>query len=114
MPNSGRAELEEPDQQCIRVEGSDHKNESADNTCKDIIKKEGDCVKVLIGRNWRESSNGAKIEVVNPATQELIDKVPNVSLEDVDEAVTVAKEEQKKWEEVSIYRSEERRVRERV
>ena len=103
MPNSGRAELEEPDQQCIRVEGSDHKNESADNTCKDIIKKEGDCVKVLIGRNWRESSNGAKIEVVNPATQELIDKVPNVSLEDVDEAVTVAKEEQKKWEEVSIY-----------
>ena len=113
MPNSGRAELEEPDQQIFEQDngcekGSDQKNysykcEKMNNISKNIVNMEGDCVKVLIGRNWRESSNGAKIEVVNPATQELIDKVPNVSLEDVDEAVTVAKEEQKKWEEVSIY-----------
>ena len=70
---------------------------------KNTRKKEGNVVKVLIGKNWSEGTGTTKIEVVNPATQELIDKVPNVSLEDVDTAVTVAKEEQKKWEQVSIY-----------
>ena len=80
MPNSGKAELED-----------------------NLKKKEGDCVKVLIGRDWKESSNGSRIEVVNPATGELIDKVPNISLEDVDEAVKVAKDMQKEWEKVSIY-----------
>ena len=70
---------------------------------KNAKKKEGSVVKVLIGKNWSEGTGTTKIEVVNPATQELIDKVPNVSLEDVDIAVTVAKEEQKKWEQVSIY-----------
>ena len=44
-------------------------------------------VKNLIGYEWKEASNGAKIEVVNPATSELIDTVPNVTDEDVDEAV---------------------------
>ena len=34
----------------------------------------------LIGYEWKEASNGAKIEVVNPATQELIETVPNLSL----------------------------------
>ena len=48
-------------------------------------------MKNLIGYEWKEASNGAKIEVVNPATQELIDTVPNVTEEDVDEAVKVAK-----------------------
>ena len=62
------------------------------------------CVmKNLIGRQWRDGSSGIRIEIVNPATQEIIDTVPNVSLEDVKEAVEVAKEEQKKWQEISIY-----------
>ena len=52
-------------------------------------------MKNLIGYEWKEASNEAKIEVVNPATSELIDTVPNVSLEDVDEAVKVAEVEQK-------------------
>lgn len=60
-------------------------------------------MKNLIGYDWKESSNGATIDVTNPATGELIDTVPNVSLEDVDEAVKIAKIEQKKWQEVSIY-----------
>ena len=60
-------------------------------------------MKNLIGYEWKDASNGAVIEVVNPATQELIDTVPNVTDEDVDEAVKVAIEEQKKWEKVSIY-----------
>ena len=59
-------------------------------------------VKNLIGYEWKEASNGAKIEVVNPATSELIDTVPNVTDEDVDEAVKVAMVEQKKWAEVQF------------
>ena len=60
-------------------------------------------MKNLIGYEWKDASNGAIIEVVNPAKQELIDTVPNVTLEDVDTAVKVAQIEQKKWEKVSIY-----------
>ncbi len=60
-------------------------------------------VKNLIGYEWKEASNGAKIEVVNPATSELINTVPNVTEEDVDEAVKVAMVEQKKWAEVPIH-----------
>lgn len=60
-------------------------------------------MKNLIGYEWKEASNGATIEVVNPATQELIDTVPNVTDQDIDEAVKVAQVEQKKWAEVSIY-----------
>ena len=60
-------------------------------------------MKNLIGYEWKEARDGAKIEVINPATGELIDTVPNVTDEDVDEAVKVAQIEQKKWEKVSIY-----------
>ena len=70
---------------------------------RNLEKKEGTTVKNLIGYEWKDASNGAVIEVVNPATQELIDTVPNVTDEDVDTAVKVAVEEQKKWEKVSIY-----------
>ena len=65
-------------------------------------------MKNLIGYEWKEASNGATIEVVNQATQELIDTVPNVTDEDVDEAVKVAMVEQKKWEKVSIYERAEK------
>ena len=61
-------------------------------------------MKNLIGYEWKEARNGAKIEVVNPATSELIDTVPNCSDEDVDEAVNVAVVEQKKWAEVPIHK----------
>lgn len=60
-------------------------------------------MKNLIGYEWKEASNGAKIEVINPATQELIDTVPNVTDEDVDVAVKVAQKEQKNWEKVPIH-----------
>lgn len=60
-------------------------------------------MKNLIGYEWKEARDGAKIEVVNPATGELIDTVPNVTDEDVDEAVKVAIIEQKKWEKVPIH-----------
>ena len=59
------------------------------------IKRRETTMKNLIGYEWKEASNGAKIEVVNPATSELIDTVPNVTEEDVDTAVKVAMVEQK-------------------
>jgi len=65
-------------------------------------------MKNLIGYEWKDARDGAKIEVVNPANQELIDTVPNVTEEDVDEAVQVAIIEQKKWEKVSIYERAEK------
>ena len=64
-------------------------------------------MKNLIGYEWKEASNGAKIEVVNPATSELIDTVPNCTDEDVDTAVKVAMIEQKKWEKVPLYKRAE-------
>ena len=50
----------------------------------------------LIGYNWKNASDGKIIEVTNPATGNLIDTVPNCSIDDVNEAVRVAKIEQKK------------------
>ena len=64
--------------------------------CKNVQKKEEASMKNLIGYEWKDASDGAVIEVVNPATQELIDTVPNVTDSDVDEAVKVAVQEQKK------------------
>lgn len=60
-------------------------------------------MKNLIGYDWKDASDGATIEVTNPATNQLIATVPNVTEQDVDEAVKVAVVEQKKWAEVSIY-----------
>ena len=73
------------------------------DTQTDNLKRRETSVKNLIGYEWKEASDGAKIEVVNPATSELIDTVPNVTEEDVDEAVKVAMAEQKKWAEVPIH-----------
>ena len=84
-------------------------NSRPDGIVNENIKKKGKCsMNNLIGREWRASSNGAVIEVINPATQELIDTVPNVSLEDVDIAVNVAAEEQKNWEKVPIHERAEK------
>ena len=55
-------------------------------------------MKSLVGREWVDSTNGAVIEVKNPATGELVDTVPSLTEEQINEAVRVAKEEQKEWE----------------
>ena len=43
------------------------------DTQTDNLKRRETSVKNLIGYEWKEASDGAKIEVVNPATSELID-----------------------------------------
>lgn len=60
-------------------------------------------MKSLIGKNWVDATDGKVIKVYNPANNELVDTVPSLTKEQVDEAVEVAKKAQKKWEEVPLH-----------
>ena len=61
-------------------------------------------MKSLIGKKWVDSADGKVIEVYNPATNELIDTVPSLTKEQVDEAVAEAKNAQKAWENVPLHK----------
>lgn len=60
-------------------------------------------MKSLIGKEWRDAKDGSVIEVKNPATNELVDTVPSLSAEEVNEAVDYAYEHQKEWESVPVH-----------
>lgn len=60
-------------------------------------------MKNLIGNKWMESANKKTIDVINPATNELIDTVPASTLDDIDLCVNEAKIAQKKWADVPLY-----------
>ena len=57
----------------------------------------------LVGKEWKDASNGAVTEVINPATGELIDTVPNSTVEDVDTCVKIAHEAQKAWAKMPMH-----------
>jgi succinate-semialdehyde dehydrogenase/glutarate-semialdehyde dehydrogenase len=59
-------------------------------------------MKSLIGKKWRDAASGKIIEVINPATNELVDTVPSLSEEEINEAVDYAYEAQKEWEKESL------------
>ncbi len=59
-------------------------------------------MKSLIGNTWRDAKDGKVIEVKNPATNELVDTVPSLSKEEVDEAVEYAYNVQKDWAAKSV------------
>ncbi len=59
-------------------------------------------MKSLIGKEWVDSSDGKTIDVINPATGELVDTVPSLTVEDVNRAVDCAREMQKSWENKSV------------
>jgi len=61
-------------------------------------------MKSLIGKNWVDSRDGKVIEVYNPATNELIDTVPSLTEEQINEAVAEAKKAQKSWEEMPLHK----------
>ncbi|MBF0714074.1 CoA-acylating methylmalonate-semialdehyde dehydrogenase [Gemella sp. GH3] len=64
-------------------------------------------VKVLrnyINGEWVESTSGEFLDVTNPATEEVIAKVPLSSKEELDYAAQVAQETFKTWSKVSILR----------
>ena len=60
-------------------------------------------MKSLIGKNWCDAKDGSIIEVRNPATNELIDTVPSLSLEEVGDAIEYAVIAQKEWEKVPVH-----------
>ena len=55
-------------------------------------------MKSLIGKEWVDAASGATIQVMNPATNELVDTVPSLSVEEVNKAVDEAYAAQKGWE----------------
>lgn len=59
-------------------------------------------MKSLIGKNWVDAKSGKTIEVINPATGSLVDTVPSLSKEEIDEAVEYAFNAQKDWENLSV------------
>ena len=59
--------------------------------------------KNLIGDTWYEASDSRVINITNPATNELIDTVPESTKEDCDKAVIEARKAQKEWAKVPIH-----------
>ncbi len=54
--------------------------------------------KMFVGGEWVESSSGETMEVLNPATGEVIAEVPRGTAEDVDRAVEAAKKAWAEWQ----------------
>ncbi|MDD3452723.1 MAG: aldehyde dehydrogenase family protein [Bacilli bacterium] len=64
-------------------------------------------MKNLIGKDWCDSSNNKTIEVINPATSEFIDFVPDASIDDVKKAVEEANKALKDWGNTPLYQRAE-------
>lgn len=67
-----------------------------------MSKREIKVVKNFIGGKWVESKSGKTEDVFNPATGEVIAKVPISSTEELDEAVKVANEAYQSWREEPV------------
>lgn len=61
-------------------------------------------LKNFIGGNWVESSATEKLELINPATEELIAYVPLSPKSDVDKAAKAAREAYKTWSKTAVPR----------
>ena len=68
-------------------------------------------MKNIVGSERLDASNNATVEVINPATGEVIDTVPNATEEDVDRVVKIAQDAEKKWSENAIYMNDGRNTR---
>ncbi len=60
-------------------------------------------MQMLIEGKFVGSSDGGKIDIVNPATGKVIDAVPAGTLEDLDKAISLAVEGQKEWNAVPLH-----------
>src|SRR5712691_11581514 len=52
---------------------------------------------ILVGGAWTDAASGETMEVLNPATEEVIAEVPRCGTEDVDRAVAAAKAALPEW-----------------
>ncbi len=64
-------------------------------------------MKMYINGAPADASDGAVIEVINPADGSVVDTVPQATKEDVDKAVEYAKAAQKIWKDVPVYEKAE-------
>lgn len=60
-------------------------------------------MKNIVGSERLDASNNATVEVINPATGEVIDTVPNATEEDVDRVVKIAQDAEKKWAKMPLH-----------
>ncbi len=60
-------------------------------------------MKMIIGGEKVDASDGKTIEIHNPATQELIDTVPAASMDDVNRALECAREGAKVWSRTHLH-----------
>ncbi len=60
-------------------------------------------MKMIIGGRHVDASDGRTSEVVNPATGQVVDTVPEATLEDLDRAIALAVEGQKEWAAVPLH-----------
>jgi len=60
-------------------------------------------MKMLIGGQFTDASDGAVSPVVNPATGKVVDTVPEATLADLDRAIGLAVEGQKEWNQVPLH-----------
>ena len=58
---------------------------------------------MIIGGKHVDASNGKTSQVVNPATGQVIDTVPEATLEDLDRAIGLAVEGQKEWNAIPLH-----------
>ncbi|MEE9601368.1 MAG: aldehyde dehydrogenase family protein, partial [Thermoplasmata archaeon] len=56
--------------------------------------------RVFIDAEWVESESGEYLDVINPATEEVVDRVPQCTRGDAKRALEAADEAQRRWEEV--------------
>ena len=61
-------------------------------------------MKMLIGGQKKDSGNNKVLKIINPATQELLDTVPNSSEEDLELALNYAVKGKKEWGETPLYK----------
>jgi acyl-CoA reductase-like NAD-dependent aldehyde dehydrogenase len=59
---------------------------------------------MLIGGEWREGTAQEQLEVINPATEDVVDSVPAASPEDVELAVTTAQRAFTEWSRSDVER----------
>lgn len=59
-------------------------------------------MKMLINGKQTDSADGQVIEVINPASGELLDTVPAATKEQIDDAVSIAVEGQKEWNKIIV------------
>jgi len=58
---------------------------------------------LLISGNWRKSSDGRTIPIINPATEEVIGQVAHATIADLDEALAATSEGFAKWRATSVF-----------